>query len=237
MIQTNGNGNGQPAAFAPGVGLVIPGIAFDKDEYAAIKVRLDMYDDFILATKYDNHGRSGATFAVDPADLAASVSDLSVSTGLMSKNILFWSKKGSVERVGVYLEPQVWPLSVSGHKLTWHIPLPGMIFIGQRKAYSLYAVKEYPAPKTTLYKAPVPNLNNSVCTGNVTFPHARINTIGQAIEAFFQSGFNNHLSQDKSQKHPDNILKMWEALKGVSEYPLDDLVPAQKAIKKIVEVQ
>jgi hypothetical protein len=233
LLQT-GNGNGNSSVLASS-GFIFPQLRFDDEDYARIKMRLDLYTDYILATKYDKRGQSGATFMVDPADLASAVSGLSVTTGLLPRNALFWGKKGSVERIGVYLKPQVWPLSVNGDKLTWHIPLPGMIFIGEGKRYELYAVKEYPVSGTTLFNAPVPNLSNAVCTGNVSFPKAGVKTIWQAVDAFFQSGFNNHLANGKSRQEPENILRIWRLLKGEQEYPLYDLVEAGTTIKKITQ--
>lgn len=215
--------------------LIHPNLKFNDDQYAALQMRLDLYDDYILAVKYKK-GVPGASFAVDPDDLAAAVAHLSVSTGLLPPRALFWTKRGSEERIGIYLPPRVWPLSIAGDKLTWHIPLPGMIFIGQHKSYVIYAIKDtYPAAETKLYRAPVGNLSNSVCAGNVQFPIAGPDTIQQAVDAFFQSGFNNHLIQLKSKKYPANILKMWRELKGKKIYPLDDLTSANKTLQQVIK--
>lgn len=220
---------------------IFPDLNFDSDAYAHIQMRLDLYEDMIVATHYDNT-EPGASFVVDPMDLAAALGDLPFGSGLLPKNCLFWSKRGGHERLAVYIEPQVWAVSIERDKRTWHVPLPGLVFLGHEQRYEIYAVKEEPTAdnlRLPVCIAPVPNMtpgSRSICQGNAPFPVAASGTIWQAVSAFFESGFNEHLVQNKSQKYPDNILRMWRILNRVqaTEYPLDDLVSHHMTIRDLL---
>jgi PRTRC genetic system protein B len=228
------NDNGR----APVPGFVFPEIEpEDEGEYASLQMRLDLYEDVILATRYEA-GTPGATYAVDPDDLALALADLSLSSKFLPPNCLFWGKSGGAERLAVYLPPQVWPVSVQGEKETWRVPLPGLVFEGKGTNYRIYAVKRRPdTPAEPLYLAPVPNMSGSICTGNAPFPVAGAGTIMPAVAAFFESGFNTHLSNGKSRKHPTGVLAMWRELReaGAEAYPPDDLVEARMTVANMME--
>ena len=69
------------------------------------------------------------------------------------------------------------------------------------------------------------------------FPVAGGGTIWEAIDVFFQSGFNDHLDNNKSKSYPDSILKMWRKLnqEKAETYPLDDLVHANMTLANLME--
>jgi PRTRC genetic system protein B len=121
------------------------------------------------------------------------------------------------------------------------VPMPGLVLVGHGLKYMMYAVKGHgngwtPPGDTSLFVAPVPNISGSVCHGNVPFPPATTKTIWQAVNLFFESGFNNHLDNGKSKKYPDSILRMWRVLHRAkaTSYPEDDLLPAHKTLKEIL---
>jgi len=217
---------------------ILPAINWPEEAYTSLVMRLDLYQDYIVAQKFEK-GQGGALFTVDPLDLATALGDLTVSSGLLPENCLFWSRAGGQERLGVYVAPKVWPVSVQGERLTWLVPLPGFVFVGQGKKYSLWAVKERPVGTTSLFLPPTPNTSGTVCTGNAPFPQASAKTIWQAVDVFFSSGFNNHLANGKSQdkKHKENILTRWRELHeaGAESYPLEDLVSAGRTLSRLME--
>ncbi|GIK42422.1 MAG: hypothetical protein BroJett011_62550 [Chloroflexota bacterium] len=219
---------------------VYPQFEFKEDDYDSIKLRLDLYGSMIAATRFNGQGRPVETYALDPADVATALANVPLVSGLLPRHCLFWGKANGGERLAIFVEPKVWPVSVEREKETWYVPMPGLVFIGQGGKYTLYAVKEqyWPVADTPLYHAPCPNVwgNTGICQGNAPFPEARAATIWQAVEVFFASGFNNHLAQGKSKAHKDNILKIWRALHeaNAGEYPLDDLVETGRTLAKVV---
>lgn len=210
---------------------VFTGIRFDKDEQARLRMRFELFDDMIAAVRFSN-GQPRETFAVDPADVAAAISNVTLGSGLQPRNTLFWQKVGGQDRLAIFVEPKIWPVSVEREQKTWYVPMPGLVFVGQGQRYQMYATKEqyWPVAETPLFNAPCPNVwgDRGVCTGSAPFPVASTKTIWQAVEVFFTSGFNNHLAGGKSKQFKDDILGHWRALDGANadEYPDDDLVPA-----------
>lgn len=231
-------------------GLVIPGATFDDNDYASLKLRLDCYDDFILARKFDD-GQGGPLYALDPLDVAAGLAGLNLGTPLLPRNCLFWQRNKAAERLAIYIEPQVWAVNMAAHneaddqsrqrgntRHTWRVPLPGLVWIGADAEYSLYAVKEagWPGPETELFRAPCPNVGDHICLGNVKFPAAGAATIWPAWTLFVESDFNNHLANGKSREYSTSVLMMWRRLHNAEAdtYPLADLVSANVRLGKVL---
>lgn len=215
---------------------IFPALRFEENEYARLQMRLDLFEDRVVATRYQN-GTAEASFIADPLAVAQALAGLDVDSGLLPGNVLFWQQRGGQERVGLWLPPDLYLMQVEQKK--FEIPLPGLVLVGQGKKYSLFAVTEAerPGPETDLYHPPCPNVSGSVCRGNVPFPVAGASTMGAAARLFFDSGFNGHLANGKSRKYPDNILRMWRVLNRIKaeEYPLDDLVMSQWRLKDLVK--
>lgn len=223
--------------YAPRV--IFPQLTLEPECYASLRMRLDLYDDMIMATHYDA-GLPGATFAVDQADLGRALADITTSSGFLPPNCFFWQRKDGQDRLGIYVEPGLWAVSIQGDRETWHVPLPGFIFIGAGKTYSLYAVKLPPTTvETKLYHFPAPNLGGrgATCQGDAPFPLASGGTIWDAVYVFFQSEFNKHLINNKSQAHPGNILDMWSELNAAETpyYPVVDLVSANVTLEDVID--
>jgi PRTRC genetic system protein B len=225
---------------------ILPQIDWEDREFANLKMRLDIFDDIIIASKFnrsrdDVEGRVSA-FMVDPLDVASTLAGLDLATGLLPRNCLAWSRQGGQERLVIYIEPRRWDLWVMPtQKANRSIPLPGMVWVGHGKQYAVYAVKEIPTLTTPLFAVPAPNVRypQGICVGEVSFPVASAATIWAAVEAFFGSGFNNHLENGRSQKYPDGVLKMWHKLHTAqaAEYPLDDLLPLKLILSEVINGQ
>lgn len=232
------NGHNKPTDPLTLANLVIPGVTLDDDAYAKLLMRLDLYNDTILARQYDQ-GQPGPAYALDPLDVAACIGGLAISTPPLPRNCLFWQKSGDGERLAVYCEPRVWTVNVSEGKERQRlaVPMPGLVWVGCGLTYGLYAVKgsEWPSPETALWTAPVPNMSGSICRGNVEFPAAGAATIWAALGLFFESDFNSHLSNGKSLAHRENVLGQWTALAGAEVWPEDDLVHTQMTLGKLME--
>jgi PRTRC genetic system protein B len=243
----NGHGPGSAAHGLTGTDLVnrftrltdmvYPGIRWHEQDYATLHAQLNFYDDFIEMSRF-REGQVSRQQIVNPLDVAAALSNLPVTSGVLPPGTLFWERANGRERLGLYLPPQVWVVSVRDEDYldtqgaAWQVPLPGLILVGHHFDYSLWAVKEQPplTSDTVLYNAPTPNVAaDGVCRGSAPFPSASAATMLQAAEVFFRSRFNHDLSNKKSKKHPERVLDHWYELNeaGATEYPLDDLVPEQ----------
>lgn len=260
-MDINTNGNGKPAEPIL-ANLIIPGAQFADSAYASLKLRLDCYNDFILAQKYKD-GQGGGFYALDPTDVAAALAGVTLGTPLLPPGCLFWQRPGDGgERLAIYVGPRVWQVNVSadpstgsgrGKRQRLAVPMPGLVWIGQGTSYRLYAVKSggqgsgvggqgsgvrgWPTAETELWRAPCPNVSDNICRGNVEFPAASAETIWQALELFFESDFNDHLSNGKSRDFPKSVLDAWRELAGAGAeaWPEDDLVSAETTLGKVRE--
>jgi len=220
---------------------IFPAMRFGEDEYAQLEMRLDLFNDRIVATRYQQ-GRAGASFIADPLAVAQALNGFDIDSGLLPENVLFWQRREGVERVAIWLPPQVWwPVRIETRQETvaWRVPLPGLVLVGYRKYYQLFAVADEgrPGPESELFAAPCPNVSGQVCVGNAPFPVAGASTMGEAVQVFFESGFNAHLANGKSRKYPDDITRMWRVLNRIkaAEYPLADLVPMRMQLKGLLK--
>lgn len=231
MTTTNGHYNGQYAPIFPAAG------DFGREDYAALRLRLDLYDDFITATRYERDGGVESSYLVDPLDVGQALSGLGISTGLLPPGCLFWQRIDGNERLAIWQPARVWSVSVVGLGRL-RVPMPGLVWLGHGLRYQLYALAGNDAPDadTPLYQPPTPNVSSGVCTGNVPFPVAGAGTIAAALRLFFESEFNNHLDNGKSQKY-SSIVRMWRVLNraGATAYPLADLVPAHLTLARLME--
>lgn len=217
--------------------LMYPTIRWGEDDYARLQIRLDFYEDFIILKKFSG-GEIVQQQIVNPTEVAAALAGLDLSSGLLPRNVLFWSKRDGEDRLGIYVPPQVWLVTVRNEGEAWRVPLPGLILVGHGYDYSLWAVTGRPTETNIpLYLAPCPNVHpEGVCRGNAPFPKAGPTTIWQAWDIFVSSKFNRDLSNQKSKAYPDCILDQWRALHqaGTETYPPDDLVATRLTLGRLI---
>jgi hypothetical protein len=161
--------------------------------------------DSTFYTRFDERGKPTATYPVLLADVAQALGHIQVTTGLLPPDVLFItaaSQQGA--SIGIYLPPARRTLTFvagRGRTQTVRVHLPGFVFVGRAGTpYRIYAVKARPTGEgDTLYRAPLPNVHNhgEVCAGSVKFPTAAPNTIHAAATLFFESQFNDDLSDGK----------------------------------------
>lgn len=236
MTHSTGNGRAQPGAIPD---LIYPALRWNEADYATLRLKLEIYNDFVRLAKYRD-GQVTDAYVVDPTELAAALAGIELSSGLLPRGCLFWAKKEGDDRLAIYIPPQIWPVMVRDEAQAWRVPLPGLILVGHGYHYSLWAAPERPTQADTpLYMAPCPNVHpEGVCRGSAPFPQAGPATMWQAVDAFFQSKFNRDLSTHKSKAYPHCVLDQWRALHqaGAQEYPLDDLVKTELTLGGLLDV-
>lgn len=227
--------NGQGGVILPQ--LIFPDIKWDDADYARLVCRFDMFTDFIIFTKYRD-GEVTERFLVNPTETAAAIGGFDLNSGLLPERCLFWSKKGGLDRLAIYIPPGPRFVTMRNEPQAWRVPLPGLVFVGYDFNYNLWAVKEPPVtPSVPLFAAPCPNIHEGVCRGNAPFPRASCAAIWQAVDVFFSSKFNQDLSDGKSIAYPKSVVEQWRVLNQVNaeEYPLDDLVETKLTLGRLID--
>ena len=211
--------------------------------YQTLRLRLDIYSESVVLTRYDKQQQPQACYEVAPAALAAALSGMPVTTGLLPENVLFYSRAGE-ERIGLYVPPgkRTLQMAAPAEKLidglaAITVPLPPLVFVGEGRTWAVYAVRERPtSAQDPLFHAPLPNVftgdsvsgprSGHICRGEVAMPACSLDTAHAALALFLESAFNDHLVDGKSQAHPDDVRELWQALvdADADAWPLDDLV-------------
>jgi len=205
------------------------GIDVPPDE---LRCRLDLYQDAIVLYLVE----SGiiTTRMVSARDIImALLSEVSLSSGLLPKDTLWWGQGKHGIEVALWQKPRVWPIALVIKPLEppkrLKLPMPGLIFVcSPGQSPRVYAVKKRPTkPGNIIYHAPLFNIfsNGSTCSGTHHFP----GKIEEIPESFFTSFFSMEAhSGGRSKKHPDSLYSLWKELDGERRYPLKDLVPMGK---------
>ena len=202
------------------------GVDIPPDE---LQVRLDFYRESVVMYLVQNGVIT--TRMVSARDIAmAMLKEVPLSSGLLPSNALWWQQGREGIEIALWRPPRVWrvALQVEAFKppRRFNLPLPGLIFVcTPARSPRVYAAKRRPMdPEETIYHAPLFNVfaDGRTCGGTHRFP----DRVDEIPESFMLSFFTIDAQwKDRSQKYPDNLLKLWEELDGKKRYPLGDLVP------------
>ena len=141
-----------------------------------------------------------------------------------------WNQGETGQVVALWRPPQVWSVALQREAFKpparLRLPMPGLVFVcSPGRAPWVYAATSRPTDaEQRLFRAPAFNVfrDGRVCPGSHKFPEE----VGLIPESFFQSYFSlTGDSRDRSKKHADNLIALWEELDGKTEYPMEDLVP------------
>lgn len=197
-----------------------------------LRVRLDLYGESIVLYSMDKGVIE--TKVISARDLTmALLSEVSLSSGLLPKSTLWWKQGKSGAEVALWRPPRVWPVAIQLEAFKpprrLRVPMPGLIFIcSPGRPPRVYAAKKRPTTINKLiYHAPLFNLFNdgSSCPGTHKFPA----NVEEIPESFFTSFFTREaIHHGRSQKYPEDLLKLWEELDGTSKYPNEDLIQIGK---------
>ncbi len=166
------------------------------------RLALVFTDETVWATRFDPTGTPIVTYPVAAVDVANAFNASTADSGLLPPDVLFWQRRKGATRLGVWLPPRVRAISfATGRRTrTVRLPLPGFVFVGAGGEYQIWAAQERPTKgEDALYHAPLPNVDEHgrICFGNAHPPACSPATIGPAVELFFTTNFNTHLSENK----------------------------------------
>ena len=101
----------------------------------------------------------------------------------------------------------------------------------------LWAIKGKFEPSAPLYHAPFPNVygDGRVCWGKNIIANTAAENAEKIWGLFFDSIFNNDLSNGKSLTYPHSVVKMYEDLKDANRkrYPTNDLMQTHMSVADI----
>ena len=194
-----------------------------------LKMQIEVYDETILLRGFGGDANWVRTVSAD-AIANALTQHLGFSSGLLPNEALWWNQGETGQVVALWRPPKVWPVALQREAFNpparLRLPMPGLVFVcSPGRAPWVYAAKKRPSdPEEHLYRAPTFNTfgDGRVCPGSHRFPEE----VGMIPDSFFQSFFSlTGDNRNRSKKHPDNLLALWEELDGKRKYPLADLVP------------
>ena len=194
-----------------------------------LKLQLEVYGETILLRGFDGDSTWVRTVS---ADEIANVftQHLGFSSGLLPRDAVWWNQGETGQVVALWRPPQVWSVALQREAFKpparLRLPMPGLVFVcSPGRAPWVYAAAERPCDgEQQLFRAPAFNVfgDGRVCPGSHRFPEE----VGLIPESFFQSYFSlTGDSRDRSKKHPENLVELWEEIDGKTEYPMEDLVP------------
>ena len=194
-----------------------------------LKLQLEVYGETILLRGFDG---DSAWVRIVSADEIANVftQHLGFSSGLLPQAAVWWNQGETGQVVALWRPPQVWPVALQREAFKpparLRLPMPGLVFVcSPGRAPWVYAAGSRPTdPEQQLFRAPAFNVfrDGRVCPGSHRFPEE----VDLIPEGFFQSFFSlTGDTRDRSKKHPENLIALWEEMDGKNEYPMEDLVP------------
>ena len=194
-----------------------------------LKMQMEVYQETILLRGFDNDSNWVRTVSADGI-AGALTQHLGLSSGLLPPDSLWWNQSETGQVVALWRPPKVWPVALQREAFKpparLRLPMPGLVFVcSPGRAPWVYAALSRPTnPEQQLYRAPAFNVfsDGRACPGSHKFPEE----VGLIPESFFQSFFSlTGDTRNRSKKHPDNLLTLWEELDGKRKYPIKDLVP------------
>jgi hypothetical protein len=199
---------------------------------------LEFYRESVMRRVVDDRGRVSLAM-VDIAEVARGLSaGVSLASGILpgdeaGPNTLFWGRSSGSTRLGIWVGPRIWRLSLrssepGGKDRRLRLAFPGLVFVCRPDATGAYVFAAARRPRSVedvLHHCPAPNVfaSGRICPGD----HAFIRDPLKLPAEFFLSKFR--LTGDtrggKSRKYPDDISRLWDELTGQDTFPCTDLVP------------
>jgi hypothetical protein len=193
-----------------------------------LKVRLDFYTDSIIFYLLDRGIITTKHVSAQDISLAI-LSEISLNSGLLPRDALWWKQGKNGVQVALWRAPKVWPVALQTEAFKpaqrFRLPMPGFIFLcSPGRPPAVYAAKKRPqSTGEFIYHAPLFNVyeNGTTCPGTHQYPQELEKIPESFFGAFFTQGA---MYTGRSQKYPDDLLKLWEEINDKPKYPLKDLV-------------
>ena len=190
--------------------------------------QINIYNDSVTVTTHGH--KSHRTHFVHPNDIAHALQGrVTYTSPVLDGKAIWWSAGREGQVLGLWEEPAKRRLAMQRRAFEpperFDIPLPGLVFAcTPGRPPRVFAAKERPtSPDAALYRSPTFNTfdDGRVCPGSHSFP----TDPRKAPESFFLSYFSmtGHTT-NRSAKYPNDLYQLWQELRELDEYPLDDLI-------------
>src|ERR1700737_4458180 len=177
---------------------------------------LEFYRESVLRRVVDDHGHVKVSL-VDIAEVARGLSaGVSLASGILpgdeaGPNTLFWARSSGSTRLGVWVGPRIWRLTLrslepGGKDRRLRLAFPGLVFVCRPDATGAYVFAA-----------------GRICPGDHSFARDPLKLPAE----FFLSKFRvtGDTRAGKSRKYPDDVSRLWDELTGQETFPCADLVP------------
>jgi hypothetical protein len=149
------------------------------------RLRLDFYDTAVVMSRWTEDGRT-TTYPVAVQDVVSACTTVTLGSGLLPPDVLFWRQRGQTVTLGIYVPARRWRVQVEEGAVRqgYHLPLPPLVFVGSGAAYHVFAVRRRPGNgREPLYAAPCPNVHHTgdICRGEARFPVCAAGTISRGV--------------------------------------------------------
>jgi hypothetical protein len=198
------------------------------------RLRLDFYQTAVLLSRREEDGRI-RTHPVSVHDVVSACANLTLGSGLLPANTLFWQQADSQVAMGLYVPARRWRMRTE--ERVYQLHMPPFVFVGKGSGYRIFAVKERPAgEEEPLYHTPCPNVHHhgGICVGDTPFPDCAPQTIETALTLFMEDSlFNSDLSRGRCRRYPDDVRQLWAELEGKNRFPLSELVSCGRVMRDL----
>jgi hypothetical protein len=134
------------------------------------------------------------------------------------------------------------PITEDGEPIALTIPMMGLVFMLCGDSCYVWATnfKIFNA-EAPIYHVPLPNIygDGRICMGNENSFSSQLEGIEKLAEAwqmFMNAPFSNHLVNDKSTSHPQDIRLKLLQLQKSNRYPIADLVQCGSSVKVAINM-
>lgn len=198
-----------------------------------LRLRLDFYHQATELTCFEGNDVV-YRIPVDAMEVAHALNNtLSIGTGLLPDNTLWWENDASGPIWALYVEEGIRKVAlqtdIAKPVERLNIPLPPLIFLCRPGvAPWVLAVKKKPTKETDqTYHAPLANVFNNArtCPGNNKYPDRPADIVESFFISFFSEAANLY---GRSLRHPKNIIDLWRELDGKKQFPMNNLVEFAK---------
>jgi PRTRC genetic system protein B len=139
--------------------------------------------------------------------------------------------------------PAVYTLLIEdakGKARRYRVPLPALVWFGQRHSYYIFAMKgDSFNPANLLYRAPLANVNLTglVCFGKNAHPDVSKGGFDQTWRTFWAAPFNDDHDDNKSRAHLNSVNDQLRALAKAkaTPYPARDLCEQGGNLNAMIE--
>jgi PRTRC genetic system protein B len=211
------------------------------DRFARSKAGLFIFDD-----QYELLRKSGdglVTKKLQPAQASAAFAMQPIDSGWLPAGVNRWGTGSRGVWMARWHAPAVYTLLIEdakGKARRYRVPLPALVWFGQRHGYYIFAMKgDSFNPANLLYRAPLANVNLAglVCFGKNAHPDVSKGGFDQTWRTFWQAPFNDDHDDNKSRAFRDSINDQLRALARAkaAQYPARDLCEQGGNLNAMIE--